>query len=114
VEYKFIDSNCSPSDSIDQFWKVHIFYTKNYNCFCIENFGKFIHHNPDVSLDQESKQEQITRTIKLYMRNIYISLSLGYKFIYSKTSHFKTAIKIYVSNDCFTCKYKTDLFNTCA
>jgi hypothetical protein len=24
-----LDSNCSPSDSIYQFWKVHILYTEN-------------------------------------------------------------------------------------
>jgi uncharacterized protein YeeX (DUF496 family) len=172
-----IDSNCSPSDSIDQFWKVHILYTENYNSFCIENFGKFIHHNPDTSLDQESKQKTISKTIKLYMRTypsvtypdvwdinlelanvdltkkisnlqivklrvIYVyldettgkyrpnkkrSCSLAFadkvldinitpgmtyediiKFISSKTSHFEPAIKIYLSNDILTCKYKTE------
>jgi len=172
-----LDSDCSPSDSIDQFWKVHILYTENYNRFCIENFGKFIHHNSDESLDQEFKQKTIGRTIKLYMKTypsvtypdvwdinlelanvdltkktsnsqivklrvIYMyldettgkystnkkrSCSLAFadkildinitpgmtygditNFISSKTSHFEPAIKIYVSNDCFTCKYKTE------
>jgi len=172
-----IDSNCSPSDSIYQFWKVHILYTESYNSFCIENFGKFIHHNPDTSLDKESKQITISKTIKLYMRTypsvtypdiwdinlelanvdltkktsesqtitlkvvyVYLDETMGkyrsnkkrscslafadkvldinitpgmtyediIKFISSKTSHFESAIKIYVSNDCFTCKYKKE------
>lgn len=171
------DPNCSPSDSIDQFWHVHILYTENYSRFCIENYGKFIHHNPDMSLDQKARKERIGKTIKLYMltfpsitypeiwninlelanvdltkkvstsgqtikvKVIYmyldeltgkyspnkkrscslafadkvldlnISPSMTYgnitKFISEKTSHFEPEIKMYMSNDVFTCKYKT-------
>ncbi len=171
------DPNCSPSDHIDQFWHVHILYTESYARFCMENFGKFIHHNPDMSLDQKARKERIGRTIKLYMltypsitypeiwninlelanvdltkkvstsnqtikvKVIYVyldestgkyapnkkrSCSLAFadkvldlnitsgmtygditKFIGSKTSYFEPAVKIYMSNDSFTCKYKT-------
>ena len=142
----------------------------------MENFGKFIHHNPDMSLDQKARKERIGKTIKLYMltfpsitypeiwninlelanvdltkktelnqtikvKVIYMyldeltgrhkpdkkrSCSLAFadkvlelnitpgmtygditKFISSKTSHFEPEVKIYMSNDTHTCKYKT-------
>jgi len=177
IYLKSLDSNCYPSDSIDQFWQLHILFTENYSRFCIENFGKFVHHIPDMSLDKKARKERIGRTIKLYMltfpsvtypdvwdinlelanldltkktsssqtitlKVIYVylnettgkystnkkrSCSLAFadkildlnitpgmtygditKFISEKTSHFEQAIKIYVSNDTLTCKYKTE------
>ena len=71
-----LDSYTSPPESIEKFWHIHILYTENYYNYCIDNYGKFIHHNPDTSLDQK----RITNTIKLY---IQIFPSVGYPEIWN-------------------------------
>ncbi|MEP5339185.1 MAG: hypothetical protein ABJL44_16395 [Algibacter sp.] len=37
----------SPSYLVDLAWHEFILFTKYYHLFCMENFGKFIHHTPD-------------------------------------------------------------------
>lgn len=34
------------SDEVDNLWHTFLLYTKEYQKFCFENFGHFIHHNP--------------------------------------------------------------------
>lgn len=40
------DSPISPTREIDNIWHLHILDTKEYEKFCNEVFGKFVHHIP--------------------------------------------------------------------
>jgi hypothetical protein len=71
---KSLDLDTSPTDPIDQLWHTHILYTELYLSYCKNKFGKFIHHNPDMSLDQKSRLSRIAKTIKIYSK-IYTSIT---------------------------------------
>jgi len=71
---KALDSNTLATDPINKFWNVHILYTENYFDYCQKNFGKFIHHIPDIELDQNRKQKLISKTIKIYT-SLYPSIT---------------------------------------
>lgn len=43
-----------PSKIIDQAWHAFILYTWEYNRFCMEMFGEFLHHQPKSYLNPES------------------------------------------------------------
>ncbi len=47
----------SPTQTIDNVWHTFILFTKDYHSFCIEYFGKFIHHTPDVEINEETKKQ---------------------------------------------------------
>ncbi|PIR89089.1 MAG: hypothetical protein COU07_02570 [Candidatus Harrisonbacteria bacterium CG10_big_fil_rev_8_21_14_0_10_40_38] len=36
----------APSRVIDDLWHVFVLFTREYQRYCQENFGKFIHHTP--------------------------------------------------------------------
>lgn len=66
MHIRALDFGTSPTDPIDQLWHIHILYTENYYDYCMKKFGKFIHHSPDMSLDQKARQARIRKTIKIY------------------------------------------------
>jgi len=37
---------CTPSSRVDLVWHEFILFTRLYAEFCLQNFGKFIHHDP--------------------------------------------------------------------
>lgn len=45
-----------PSQAVDDLWHEFILYTKGYDTFCRQAFGRFLHHTPAVVLgdDQQS------------------------------------------------------------
>lgn len=56
----------APSARVDDGWHAFILFTKDYMDFCMDYFGKYLHHYPNV--DGFSKQkgvEQVKRTLKL-------------------------------------------------
>ena len=55
----------TPSISVDLAWHEFILFTKLYQTFCDEHFGRFIHHNPDES--KESNTNNYKKTIQLYI-----------------------------------------------
>lgn len=42
----------SPSAKVDDFWHLHILDTRKYHEDCLRQFGKFIHHNPNVQPEE--------------------------------------------------------------
>lgn len=42
-----------PSQVVDALWHEFILYTRNYQAFCQQAFGRFMHHTPAVALRQE-------------------------------------------------------------
>lgn len=68
LQIRSYDKYCSPSDLIDMLWHSHILDTRNYAKYCKLQFGKFIHHNPNDSLDQQERLARVFRTIQ-YIKN---------------------------------------------
>ncbi len=66
LELRNKNEKLSPSDPIDKFWHTHILDTKSYQNFCIEKFGKVIHHNPFDSFDQNARTIRLSNTINQY------------------------------------------------
>lgn len=54
----------TPSHRVDLAWHEFILCTRAYQSFCETHFGKFIHHSPGGS-DQEN-HEQYKETLRLY------------------------------------------------
>lgn len=46
-----------PSQEIDEVWHAHILYTEEYNQFCQDIFGGFLHHHPSITEDGASKEK---------------------------------------------------------
>ena len=61
-----MDENLSPSDSIDMFWHTHILDTKSYYNYCMNKYGKIIHHNPEDSFNQELRKIRFGSTLVKY------------------------------------------------
>lgn len=70
---KSLNLQTLPSDPIAKFWNAHILHTENYYNYCIKKFAKFIHHTPDLVLDQKVKLSYCIQTLKLYLQ-IYPSV----------------------------------------
>lgn len=46
---------CSPTDPIDDAWHEFLAYTHDYKDFCMDMFGRFIHHVPPTYLSNEKR-----------------------------------------------------------
>lgn len=46
-----------PSEVADQLWHEFILYTRHYEAFCKEAFGKFLHHTPAIVLSEKRKTD---------------------------------------------------------
>lgn len=48
-------SPCFPSKQLDEIWHTFILYTKDYQTFCNEGLGEFVHHIPFNSEQDKSE-----------------------------------------------------------
>lgn len=46
-----------PSEAADQLWHEFILYTRHYEQFCKQAFGKFLHHTPAVVLSKKRRND---------------------------------------------------------
>jgi hypothetical protein len=52
-----------PSQAVDDLWHEFILYTRNYEQFCKQAFGRFLHHTPAVALGaQQQNNAGLRRT----------------------------------------------------
>lgn len=47
---------CTPSLVIDNIWHEFILFTREYQAFCNEHFGRFIHHSPGGLIENNHAQ----------------------------------------------------------
>jgi len=47
-----------PSQVVDDLWHEFILYTRNYDDFCRQAFGSFLHHTPAVALGGEKRSNE--------------------------------------------------------
>ena len=60
----FDSSVCSPPPALDKVWRIALFYTKEYQVMCGDNF---IHHSPAGEIDPiETKNERNEKTLRAY------------------------------------------------
>ena len=60
-----------PSDDVDQAWHLHITRTADYERFCREVFGRFLHHQPAQAGPEEHQRHRgmYVGTLSLYRRS---------------------------------------------
>jgi hypothetical protein len=47
-----------PSQVVDDLWHEFILYTRNYQAFCKQAFGDFMHHTPAVAMGGEKRSNE--------------------------------------------------------
>lgn len=57
----------SPSIIVDLTWHEFILYTRLYHDFCMDKFGRFIHHTPGG--DASENQRKFLKTLHYYILN---------------------------------------------
>lgn len=66
---KKYEGSFSPSKVIDDIWHTFILFTKDYQIFCSQYLGGFIHHSPDIDISEKSKKANNRK-----YRNLYTNL----------------------------------------
>lgn len=55
-------SSCRvPSKEVDEAWHEFILFTRQYADYCIKKFGRFIHHVPDMPLEGEDPNPDLSK-----------------------------------------------------
>ncbi len=66
----YLHSGCRfvamPSQVVDDLWHEFILYTKHYDQFCRQAFGRFLHHTPAVVLSAERRNNVGLRRVWWY------------------------------------------------
>ena len=58
----------SPSKKVDKAWHEFLLFTREYQQFCEERYGRFIHHDPYETRDEGAYQETIRAYTARYGR----------------------------------------------
>ena len=59
------------SESADEVWHQHILFTQDYEHFCHEIFGRFIHHTPCNVMDPSSAALDEYSTWAMKFKNVF-------------------------------------------
>jgi len=59
---------------IDDMWHTFLLFTEDYQRFCADNFGHFIHHHPFNDRDKISINERYELELNRYLSYIYDQL----------------------------------------
>ncbi|MFC3559467.1 glycine-rich domain-containing protein [Pedobacter jamesrossensis] len=43
---------------IDEMWHNFVLFTKDYHLFCLDNFGRFVHHQPATYKEKQAYREK--------------------------------------------------------
>ncbi len=55
-----------PSQAVDDLWHAFILYTRDYEAFCEQSFGRFLHHTPAAALGPNRKSNAGVRRVWWY------------------------------------------------
>ena len=72
---QYSDSQITPSARVDMAWHEFILFTRTYESFCTQHFGRMIHHEP--SNDQQKNERQYAETLQSY-RQVFGEPPAGY------------------------------------
>lgn len=70
---------------IDEMWHNFILFTKEYDLFCKEYLGNYIHHQPTTKLKKEDWNKDINKSINEYKENLKRQYEYIYDFLGEET-----------------------------
>ena len=83
LELKNKNESLLPSPPIDILWQTHILNTKSYYNYCINKFGKIIHHNLSESLNYQNLKLKLKITLNEYIKEFgypkYIQIWINFE-----------------------------------
>lgn len=68
-----------PPANIDEGWHCFILFTRDYHNFCLNFFGDFIHHFPNIANENINATSQIHKTLEI-AENAFGKLSDNWDF----------------------------------
>ena len=71
---KYPEEILVPTREIDEFWHLHILFTKKYHEDCQNIFGYYLHHQPQMpegEIDEEQALERTLQLVKLEFPHLY-------------------------------------------
>lgn len=106
------DNPLSPSKGIDAIWHTFILFTKDYNNFCLNYLGRFVHHTPDVERTEQTRMQNKTHFeyARTLAETTFGSENLYSPFWYKNTKEVALAGTCDTSANCGGC---TDLSGNC-
>lgn len=60
-----------PSYDIDEVWHAHILHTADYDCFCKQVFGAYLHHHPRHGKDQPMTDQALEEAFENHTQRLY-------------------------------------------
>jgi len=87
----FIDSSMI---FIDEMWHTFILFTYEYEKFCMECFGFFIHHYPTTKYEKDQFKQELTNNRELKIKEVTGNTKNQYSYIYDRLGK-ETLIKWY-------------------
>ena len=75
-----------PPEKIDACWHEFILFTQDYEKFCEEYFGRFIHHNPRRATDPPKDGARPRKTLAAVQQLFGTNLSKNWAFVNLKSS----------------------------
>lgn len=89
-----------PSNEVDEFWHCHIIHTREYQDFCNEIAGYFIHHAPHSAL-ATNKEKKVARRNFLSLFMIHFKDST---FVKSLDCGMDFSVDLFAdTQDCYNC-----------
>ena len=74
-----------PSKAVDVAWHEFILMTREYQSFCDEAFGYYLHHSPEETMD-ESMPAALRRTLLTSERELMVPGYVGVPFLFALDS----------------------------
>ena len=66
---------------IDEMWHNFMLFSKDYNSYCFDKFGFFIHHQPTTKRESEKWELNKKENLKIYFENLKKQYDIIYDFL---------------------------------
>ena len=70
---------------IDEMWHNFMLFSKDYNSYCFDKFGFFIHHQPTTKRESEKWELNKKANMKNYFENLKKQYNIIYDFLGRET-----------------------------
>lgn len=88
-----------PPIMIDKAWHEFLMFTEDYQKFCQQNFGHFIHHRPNRSDDPPSDGSEVSNSKAIYAEHLGADLSKNWGVAVCRCVGSQTNCK----SNCYSC-----------
>ena len=90
--YKTMEPTSKTSDlidysmlMIDEMWHNFILFTKDYEEYCIDKFGFYLHHKPTSKAESENWKTNVDKNVESYLESIENQYSLIFDLLGEET-----------------------------